>query len=221
MVRGRSTRSKKFRVDLSDFDPDGPDFGGGGGGFHIPDGEYPIKCVSVERKLSKNDSDMFEWKFEGTKGKAKGKVFYYYTVIEGKEQQQKLGKTLMALGLDFEPGDVEFEPDDVLDAECMGEVATDTYQGEKRSKLQRVFGEGEEAEEEEEETRSTRKKSSANGKSRRPIKVSEDEVKEMNEEELEELVEKHELDVDLSKLKTLARKSKAMIEALADKDLIA
>lgn len=215
----RRRREAGLTLDLSDYDPDGPDFGGGGGAFVIPPGLYPMKVKSCEQKVSKNDSEMLEWIFEGTSGKAKGKTFYFHTVFS---DQQKLGKTLEAIGHEFEASDVvDFDPDDAEGAECVGEVYTDEYNGEKRSKLRRVLPEGTEAEEEEEKP-TTRGKSRANGKGKKTaVKISEDEVTDMDEDELEELLGKHELEVDLSKAKTLSKKRNAVIEALAENDLIA
>ena len=45
-------------------------------------------------------------------------------------------------------------------------------------------------------------------------------VKAMNEEELEELIEEHDLDVDLDDHKTLAKKKVAVIDALKENDLL-
>jgi hypothetical protein len=218
MVRSRKTI---YTLDLSDYDPDGGDFSGGGV-VVIPPGEYPMKCESVEKKISKNDNEQFEWTFIGTGGKAKGKKFYLYTLLD---QHQKLGKTLVALGIEIEPGkEIKFDPDDAIDAECIGEVITDTYNNEKRSKLQRIMPATASApveEEEEEEETPKRRRRSRGDNGRSAVKLSEDEVKELTEEELEELTEKHELEVDLAKFKTMTKKKNAVIEALTEKNLIA
>jgi hypothetical protein len=42
----------------------------------------------------------------------------------------------------------------------------------------------------------------------------------MTEDELEDLISKHDLDIDLSKFKVLTKKVNATIEALADKGMI-
>jgi len=209
----RRRSSNKISLNLSNYDPDGADFGSGeGGGFHIPEGDYQFKCESCEEKMSKNDNAMLEWQFVGVGGKAKGRRFYYYTVMD---DEQKIGKTLEALGVEFEPGEFDLDIDEVVDARCMGEVYTDTYNGERRSKLRKVWPvDGEE--EDEEETRPAKGK----GKKARVVKVSEDEVGEMSEEELEELSDKHDLGINFAKLKTMARKKNAVIEALTENDLL-
>lgn len=202
-------RRNSITVDLSEYDPEGPDFGSGAGGFHIPEGEYAMECTSVEKKVSKNDSDMLEWIFTGTEGKAKGKKFYLYTVFT---DFQKMGNTLAACGQEFDQSEFTFSPDDLEGAEVVGIVIDDKYQGEKRSKLQRVMA----AEEEEKPKRNNKDRRSA-----KKVKMSEDEVKELDEDDLEELVQKYDLDVDLSKAKTHPRKIKAVIAAMSENDLIA
>jgi hypothetical protein len=206
---------------MANYDPKGGDFGGGGGGFHIKDGNYKMALVSCEEKISKNDSDMFEWVFKFVAGPAKGKSLYLYTVFD-EDTNQKVGKVWEAIGHEFEPGDteVEFDPDEYEGTEVMGEVITDTYMGQKRSKLQMVHPLNGEEEEEEEETTGKSRRRKGNGRNR-VVKVSEDEVKEMTEDELEDLNEKYDLGVDLGKAKTLRRKQSASIAALAEKDLIA
>lgn len=60
----------------------------------------------------------------------------------------------------------------------------------------------------------------ARGGKRKPTKVSADEVKDMSEDELGDLIEKHELDVDLEEYKTLRRKAAAVVTALEEADLL-
>lgn len=227
MVARRNARRRKsgITLDLSDYDPDGADFGSGSGGFHIPDGIYGIKVESVEQKESNSGNQMLEWIFVGTSGKAKGKKFWLYTVLD---DPQKIGKTLEALGIEFEAGEFDFDPDDAVDAECFGEVVTEKYEGQKRSKLKRVMAEedgGEEGDEGEEDddppARSARGRANGRAAKKKAAKLGEDEIKAMSEDELEELVDKHELEVDLAKAKTLSKKRNVVLEAMTENDLIA
>jgi hypothetical protein len=218
----RSRRASRISYQSKGYDRDGPDFEGGGG-FHIPEGDYPMKCTSVEQKESKSSgNEMLEWVFTGTTGKAKGKTFYLYTVLD---QVQKVCKTLEACGVevDEDADGPDFDPDEVEGAEVIGEVYTDDYNGEKRSKLRRVMSPDDASDEEEDEDRPAgrRTRRAANGKRSRPTKLSEDEVTGLDEEELEALIEKHELEVDLTKAKTLSKKRNAVLEALTEADLIA
>jgi len=210
---------------MSEFDPDGPDFSGGGGSFHIPEGEYAMECVSIENGESKSSGEpMYTWQFKGTEGKAKGKTFYLHT---RHDDVQRLGHTALAVGLEVEDKMDEITQDQVEGVEVIGVVEDDEYNGQKRSKLTKVMS-TEEAEPEPETRRGRSRRGKDNGaeergsrSSRRAKKVSEDDVKEMDESELEDLVGKHELEVDLDKLKTMSRKRNAVIEALGEAELLA
>lgn len=205
---------KTVTLDMTDYDED-RGFTGGGGGFYIPEGKYEMKCTSAESKRSKSsDNPMIEFQFTGTSGKGKGKKFFLYALTDMSDDnnRQKMGQILTSLGIEFERKKFQFDPDSAEDIECVGEVYTDDYNGQKRSKLRMIFPVGEE----EEEVKPSRK---SNGK--KPIKLSEDEVNDMEEGDLDDLNTKHDLELDMSKLKTLSRKRKAVLEALSEKDLIA
>jgi hypothetical protein len=75
------------------------------------------------------------------------------------------------------------------------------------------------AEEEEEEVEETRPR--RGGKKTKPEPIAGDEVRAMEEEELEEVIEKYKLEVDLSKFKTPSRKSSAVIAALEEAEMLA
>lgn len=79
----------------------------------------------------------------------------------------------------------------------------------------------EDSEEEEKPSgRSSRGSKKSTGKRDSKPSLTEDEVQEMSEEELEDLIEQHELDVDLDDFKTLRRKKNAVIDALTENDLL-
>jgi Protein of unknown function (DUF669) len=195
-------------------DFEGVDLEGGGGSFHIPEGDYRMKVISAEKGTSKNDNEQIEWKFEGLEGKAKGKKFYFYTTLTP-ESLWKLGQTLEALGLQVPDSSMDIDLEELIDLECIGVVEDDEYQGKVKSKLQSVTAV------EEEETPARGKDKPGKGKpSKKAQKIDESEVKAMAEDELAELIEKHELDVELRSHKTLRRKADAVIEALKENDLL-
>ena len=74
-------------------------------------------------------------------------------------------------------------------------------------------------EEEEDEEPKASKKSTKKSSKKKDL-ISADDVQDMDEDGLEELIEEHELDVDLSKFKTLRKKAAAVIDALEDADLL-
>lgn len=200
MKRGKK---RTIEVDFTDVSSSG------GGGFHIPEGEYSMKVESVELGVSSNDNEQIEWQFKGTEGKAKGKIFYFYTPLL-EQALWKLRQTLEGLGVEVPDSAMDIELDELVDLECTGIVEDDEYQGKTRSKLVGLVSQ-------EEDAGSGKKKPNGKGKI---IKVSEDEVKDMSEDELESLVNKHELDVDLSDYKILRKKSAAVIAALEEANLL-
>jgi hypothetical protein len=158
---------------------------------------------------------MIEWIFKGIEGKMKGKQAYLHTVLD---QPQKLGRTITALGLEFDPGEFDLDLDEVEGRECIGIMVSDEWNGQKRSKLSKVIPTGTEDDEAEEEDDKPRRKRS-NGKTK-VVKASEDEIKEMDESELEDWAAKNNLETDLSKLKSLTKKRNAVLEEATERDLI-
>jgi len=209
-------KPKKGRTISVDFE--GVDMSGGTG-FHIPEGDYKMKVKSVEEAVSKNDNDQLKWVFTGLEGKAKNKDFYYYTPLT-EESLWKLGLTLTALGQDVPDSAMDIDLDELEGLECTGNVIDDEYQGKTRSKLQSVDP-LDDADDDAADTKSPAKKAAKNGKAAAKVKLEADEVKAMTEDELEELIEKHELEVDMSEHKTLRRKAAAVVAALEEGDLLA
>jgi len=205
----RKGKKRTIEVDFTDVEA------GGGGGFHIPEGEYGVKVESVEMAESENGNEQFKWTFVGTEGKAKGKKFFYYTALV-EQALWKLKQTLLGLGVEVPDGAMDVELDDLVGLEGTGVVEDDEYQGKTRSKLAAIVV----PEEDEEEEEGSKKGKKGKNKKGKAVKVSEEEVKEMSEDELESLIEKHSLDVDLSDHRTLRKKAAAVIADLQEKDLL-
>jgi len=115
---------------------------------------------------------------------------------------------------------MDIDLDELEGLECTGNVIDDEYQGKTRSKLQSVDP-LDDADDDAADTKSPAKKAAKNGKAAAKVKLEADEVKAMTEDELEELIEKHELEVDMSEHKTLRRKAAAVVAALEEGDLLA
>jgi len=203
--------TNKINVDFTGVDMSG------GTGFHIPEGNYRIKVKSIEQTVSKNDNDQLKWVFTGLDGKSKNKSFFYYTPLT-EESLWKLGLTLKALGQEVPDSTMDIDLDELIDLECMGNVIDDEYDGKTRSKLQSV-----DPIDEDEPAAAPAKASGkpANGKAAKVVKLEEAEVKDMSEDELEELNDKHELGIDFADHKTLRRKAAAVVAALEENDLLA
>ena len=202
----RRSKRRTIEVDFTDVEV------GGGGGFHIPEGEYGMIVESVKTGTSSNDNEQLEWIFKGTEGKAKGKSFYFYTPLV-EQALWKLRQTLEALGVEVPDSAMDIDLDELEGLECVGNVVDDEYKGKERSKLDSL-SDGEASNEGEAEPRGRR------GDSKKKTKVSEDEVKDMDADELETLVEKYNLDIDLSKFKTDRKKQTAVIAELEEQELL-
>jgi hypothetical protein len=207
MATRSSKKSRKISLDFTGVNLEG------GGSFHIPEGQYAMEVAEVEEGVSKNDNEQLEWKFRGTEGKAKGKIFYYYTTLTP-ESLWKLGLTLQALGVEVPDSATDVDLDDLVGKECMGTVIDDEYQGKTKSKLTEIAP----LEGERDEPAQTHRASSRKGNG---VKIDETEVKNMAEDELADLIDKHDLDVELRSHKTLRRKADAVISALDDKGMLA
>lgn len=76
------------------------------------------------------------------------------------------------------------------------------------------------ADEDEEPKGKKGKKSDKGGKSKKSKKIDRDDVEDMDEDALQELIDEHELDVDLDDFKKIGKKREAVIDALEDEDLL-
>jgi hypothetical protein len=223
MARAAKSRAKKSNVISLDFEG----VESGGGGFKIPEGEYLMKVIKVEDTESDAGNSMFKWTFEGQEKKAKGKKFYLYTVYDPPDSLWKLKSLLEALGTEVPDGALDLDLDEMVDLELIGQVGDEEYQGKTTSKLQDfspVDGDGDGGEEEvdeDEKPAKGAKKVAKKGKTKELEAVSADEVKGMDDDDMQELVEKYELDVDLSEHKTPRRKASAIVAALEEKELLA
>lgn len=206
----RATKSRTITVDFEGVDS-------GGGGFHIPEGEYGVKVESVDLKKSDNGNDMIAWTFVGTEGKAKGKKFYLYTVLV-EQALWKLRGTLEGLGVEVPDSSTDIDLDELVGLEGTGLVEDNEYEGRIRSQLVSIISSDEE--EEVDDKKNDKKNDKKGGKKKELVKFSEAEIKDMNEDELEEVIEKCELSVDLSIFKILGKKRTAVINALTEAELI-
>jgi hypothetical protein len=72
----------------------------------------------------------------------------------------------------------------------------------------------------EDEDKSSKKSKKDKGGKKKPKKIDRDDVGDMDEDALQELIDEHDLDVDLDDHKKIGKKREAVIEALDDEDLL-
>ncbi len=189
----------------------------GGGRAHIPPGDYTVEVVEVEKTTSKAGNEMLAWIFLGKSKQAKGKKFYYHVVLD---QDWKIKETFEGLGVDTSE-DFVVTPSELVGLEGTATIDDEEYNGKINSKIVRLLMPNGQDEEEDEEDESPPNKASANGKKKAVAKQSVAAVNEMSEDELESLISKNDLDLDLSKHKTLRKKKTEVIAALEENGLLA
>jgi hypothetical protein len=164
-----------------------------GTGFHIAPGDYAMKCTSASHKEAQSSGKpMIVFFFVGIAGKAKGKLFKWYCSLK-QEALWKLRLTLATLGLPTPDDPSELDPDDVVNIEVVGSVDDHVWEGNTYSRLVAIM---------------------ASDSIKEPPKLSESEVREMDGDELDDVVTKYNLDTDLSIHKTASKKAAAVIGEL-------
>jgi hypothetical protein len=157
-----------------------------------------MKCTGCEKKDALTSGNpMIVFTFVGEEGKAKNKRFNWYCSLNA-NVLWKLKHTLHVLGIETPDEPFELDLDDVVGIEVVGSMGDHEYDRQTSSRLLGI------RELEDDKAVAIKK---------RP-ELTADEVREMAEDELEDVVDKYELELDLSAFKTLRRKADAVIAAL-------
>ena len=195
--------------------PDMTDTDDEGGSVLIPSGEYLMELTDVRADRSKQGNDMYVWKFRGVEKEAKGKTFYFYTVLG--DNPFNLKRTTKALGI-YEDGGFEVDPEEIKGTQVLGVVTDNTYtdgQGRQKtnSKLDNVLAV--EATAAESTSKSPSKPTTKKGNGKKELApLDADEVRKLTADELEDLVDNYKLNINLAKSPTLKSKIAATIQAL-------
>ena len=195
-----------------------PGFAGveeGGGSFHIPEGDYLMKCTGCTPQIAKSSgNEMLGFTFIGIEGKSKGRKFWLYCVLIP-EALWKLRQTLTALGIDTPDDPSGFDPADVIGVEVVGTVVDNEYEGRTNSKVNAISAaEGTSAEAPSPPSKTAPAAAAKKGNGGKLERLASSQVEAMSENELEDIVAKYDLDIDLSNHKTPRRKANAVIAAL-------
>lgn len=212
------------------------------GGVTLPEGKYEVVVFKVNQEESENGNDYLKWEFTVAEGKHKGKKLWHNTSL----QQQSLWALrglLEAMGIKIPDEAMDLDLKDLEDNTVGVEVQHETYNKKTQARIVDFFevtdGEAEEEVEEDEEDEETPKskkkakkeededdeeeapKKSSKKKGKKETRTyTSDAILEKSEDELQEVVEEHELDVDLSDFDKLRRKRSAVIDALEASGLI-
>lgn len=165
--------------------------------------EVPQDAIDVDLDELIGLKVMLHVEHEEWDGRPRARVVDYSEYVEEDAKPAKRGKK------------VEEEEEDEDEA-----PAKKPTRAEKR-RAAKAAAEEEDEEEEEKPARGKAGTSKAGaGKSKKKQGVSEDEIGDMDQEELADLVEEHDLDVDLDSIKSLRRMRTTVVEAMMEAGLI-
>lgn len=229
-ARSRSTRArgrgKDTVVDLSKVEGRRPT---------PKEGDYILAVA--ETTMEKGDAGPYvSWKFEIADGPFEGSQVYHNTSL-ATQALFNLRGVLEALGVEIpeEAFDVAepVEAGEYIDMEMMGTIETEVYDGRKRARLVDFWPlDGEEAEleketrskrgkkEDKEEEKPTRSSRRSAKKEKEAITISQDEINDMSQDELEALIEDAELECDLADYRTLGKMRAAVIDAAEKAEIL-
>lgn len=204
------------------------------GRTNVPDGDYHLKVDSIEPvEGTDGDEGYWRWTFAiiDDDDRYDGKKVGCNTSFKP-QALWNLRNLLEALGADIPDEETELDPDDYVDMELVGTVemqtgangngkyanVTDYAPWEEKSSKK-----GKKDDKKKDDKRSSKKddkKDKKKGKKDEPEKLEASKVRDMDEDELEEVVKDYDLDVELDDLKTLRKKVNAVCDALAEKELL-
>lgn len=207
------------------------------------EGEYLFKVAKIEPS---DDGDQIIMDAEVISAKQNGKICRTYFNLSP-QALWVLGNFLEAVGVEIPDSEEDLDLDALADLEFCGTAEEHEYDDKTYIRI-RQFSPAEEFEgemtkggrkskkdeddkpvrrgrsrkkdEEDEPEKPAGRSSRRSKKSKKQKKLSQDEIQDMDEDELEELIEEHSLDVDLSDFKTLRKMRVAVIDAAEENDLL-
>jgi hypothetical protein len=221
----RRSQSSSLRVNLSEVEER----------VRVPEGNHPVRVLEVTEEKS-NNGPYLKWKFVVTGGEAEGGILYFNTSLLPQSLWVLKG-LLRACGYPIPDDEWDLPLDEFVDLECMVQVDIVPWEDKKQSKVvdygpleksrkkskkrdddeeedeKPAKGKSRKAKEEEEEEEAPSRSSRGSKKSKKKSATPQDEIDGMDEDELADFVEEHELDVDLDDYKTLRKKRAAVIDA--------
>ena len=189
------------------------DFTGVEGRVTIPEGDYTAKVKEIESKEG-DKAPYLAWKFEVVGPQHAGAVLYYNTSF-APNSLWNLRSLLETLGVEVPNGPLEIDPTELADLEVGVVVVHEEYEGKKRSKIADFFVAEDAPEDEPKPSAKTLGKAAA-----KLEKIKADDVAEMTEDELEDLVTKYKLGIDLDEQKSLRKKQNVVLDALESKGFL-
>ncbi len=216
--RGSAAAANKSKVSVN--------FAGTEGRVLLPEGDYLAKVQSVEQTESSTGNPMLKWVFATIDDDKKynNKPLFVNTSLQP-QALWNLRNLLEALGEDIPDDEFDLDLESMVDKPIVLTVAYEDYEGRKQARVT-DYGPADDAttagseEEEEEEEAPAPRRGAAKKPAPKVEKIDPADVRNMDVDQLGELIEEHELEVDLKEHQTLRRKVNAVIDALEAKDLL-
>lgn len=202
---------KKVKIDFSDAEVR----------IVCPEGERQVEVASVEMAESNAGNDYLKWKFKvinDADPKINGATLYCNTSLQPKALWNLRGM-LIALGYDVPQAAVDLDLESLVGYTMTAQVEHEEYEGKIQAKIT-DYAPAADGDAPEATVKDDTKAAKATKKEPEVEKIAAEEVTEMDVEELEALIEKHSLEVNLSEMKTMRKKANAVIDALESKGLI-
>jgi hypothetical protein len=215
------------------------DFAGVESRVKVEEGEHSVEVSEVSKERG-DKGDYISWKFKVFEGDCEGGVLYYNTSLT-KQSLWNLKQLLEALGEDVPDDEMDIDLAEMIGKQMTAVTDTETFEGkpksriidfsalEKRSsKKERKKDRDDKDEDKDKKDRKGRDKDDDKDKKdrgskrdkKKSKKIAQDEVLDMSQDELQDLVKEHELDVDLDDFKSLTKMRNAVIDKLEGEDLL-
>lgn len=197
------------------------------------EGDYLFKIIKAEKTESQNGDDQVELTVECLDEENAGaQMKVWFSLLP--QALWKLAELMDAIGMDIPEDEEDLDLDEFIDQEFIGTVEEHSYRGKDSLRVQQ-FAPVEEKKDDKksdkkEDKKEDKKGDKKDGRSSRSErrrekekdlpKLTINEVEDMNEDELDDLVSKYDLDVSLEDAKTLRKKAALVLDELEAKDLI-
>lgn len=198
------------------------------------EGDYLLEVAEVTKEKG-DKGDYLNWKITSVND-PEGAIVYNNTSLTP-QSLWNLKAFLEALGVEVPDDEMDLDLSEYVGLQFMGSIGLESFEGKKRPRLEDFWAAEEEEEakpkkkgagkspkkdEEEEEEKPSRSKrgSAKSSKKKQSASVSEDDINDMDQEELQDLIDEHDLEVDLDELKSLRKMRAAVIEAATEADIL-
>lgn len=182
------------------------------------EGKHKLKVKEVTQEKG-DKGDYFAWIFEvvgsGKKDPSAGATIYYNTSLT-KQSLWNLKGLLEALGQEVPDGEMDIDLDDYVDLEMMGEIEHETFNHKKQARLVDFWSVDDDGTEKDEDDDKGKKSSKSKEEEDAAGELPDpDDIDDMDEDDLKEVIDNHDLDVDPDDYPKLSKLKAAVKEAVA------